>query len=120
MPNPDQNQRIAKIIFGDVYPHYLTKVKKKGRTVDELNEVIKWLTGLDSQQIESAKTDKLTFEDLFNFSKINPKANLISGSICGIKVQEIENPITKFARQLDKLVDDLAKGKKVEKILFEV
>ena len=111
------NERIAKMIFATVYPLYLTKVEKKGRTKTELNEVITWLTGFDDNKILELIADKVTFETMFNKAKINSNANLITGLICGYRIEEIENPLTKHVRYLDKLVDELAKGKKMEKIL---
>lgn len=111
------DERIAKMIFGSVYPHYVTKVEKKGRTVAELHEVIEWLTGYDEKKLKKLITDKVTFEDFFKGAKLNPKAKLITGLICGYRVEDIENKLTQKARYLDKLVDELAKGKKMEKIL---
>lgn len=113
----EHNERIAKIIFATVYPLYLTKIEKKGRTKTELNEVITWLTGFDDNKILELIADKVTFETMFNKAKINSNANLITGLICGYRIEEIENPLTKHVRYLDKLVDELAKGKKMEKIL---
>ena len=105
------------MIFATVYPLYLTKVEKKGRTKTELNEVITWLTGFDDNKILELIADKVTIETMFNKAKINFNANLITGLICGYRIEEIENPLTKHVRYLDKLVDELAKGKKMEKIL---
>lgn len=112
-----QNERIQKMIFASIYPLYLTKVEKKGRTQNELNQVITWLTGFDEKQINSLIKEKVTFESFFNKANLNPNANLITGLICGYRVEEIENPLTRQVRYLDKLVDELAKGKKMEKIL---
>ncbi len=109
--------RIAKMIFASVYPHYVTKVEKKGRTKEELHEVIRWLTGYNEKQIQQLIQEKATFEVFFQKAKINPNAHLITGVICGYRVEEIENPLTQQARYLDKLVDELAKGRKMEKIL---
>ncbi|MBX3293481.1 MAG: DUF2200 domain-containing protein [Acidobacteria bacterium] len=111
------DERIAKMTFGSVYPHYVTKVEKKGRTQEELYEVIKWLTGYDEKKLKSLIDDKTTFEQFFAGAKLNPNANLITGSICGYRVEEITNPLTQKVRYLDKLVDELAKGRKMEKIL---
>ncbi len=111
------NERIAKMIFAKVYPLYVTKIEKKGRTKTELNEIITWLTGFDDNKILELIADKVTFETMFNKAKINSNANLITGLICGYRIEEIENPLTKHVRYLDKLVDELAKGKKMEKIL---
>lgn len=113
----EHNERIAKMIFATVYPLYLTKIEKKGRTKKELNEVITWLTGFDDNKILELIADKVTFETMFNKAKINSNANLITGLICGYRIEEIENPLTKHVRYLDKLVDELAKGKKMKKIL---
>jgi hypothetical protein len=113
----EHNERIAKMIFATVYPLYLTKIEKKGRTKKELNEVITWLTGFDDDKILELIADKVTFETMFNKAKINSNANLITGLICRYRIEEIENTLTKHVRYLDKLVDELAKGKKMEKIL---
>ena len=114
---PEHNERMAKMTFASVYPHYITKIEKKGRTIDELHEVIEWLTGFNSQKIQELLKENTTFEDFFHAAQINPNAELITGVICGYRIEEIENPITKQVRYLDKLVDELAKGKKMEKIL---
>ncbi len=111
------NERIAKMIFGSVYPHYVTKVESKGRTKKELHEVIEWLTGFDSKKLQELIKEKVTFEEFFKRAKLNPNAHLITGTICGYRVEEIENPLTQKARYLDKLIDELAKGRKMEKIL---
>lgn len=100
-----------------VYPHYVTKVEKKGRTTDELHEVIEWLTGFDEAELKKHLADETTFQDFFAAAKLNPNASLITGSVCGVKVQEIEDPLMKKLRYLDKLVDELAKGRPMEKIL---
>lgn len=111
------DERIAKMTFGSVYPHYVTKVEKKGRTKAELHEVIEWLTRYDEKKLQKLIDDKATFEQFFSGAKLNPNANLITGTICGYRVEEITDPLTQKARYLDKLVDDLAKGRKMEKIL---
>jgi hypothetical protein len=111
------DERIAKMIFGSVYPLYLTKVEKKGRTKAELDEVISWLTGFTKHQLQELIAQKVTFESFFSQASLNPNASLITGLICGYRVEEIENPLTQKVRYLDKLVDELAKGKKIEKIL---
>lgn len=116
---PEHDERIAKMTFASVYPHYVAKVEKKGRTVAELHEVIRWLTGYTEAQIRKHIDAKSTFEAFFAKAKLNPNAKLITGVICGYRVEEIENPLTRKARYLDKLVDELAKGKKMEKILRE-
>ncbi len=103
--------------FASVYPHYLEKVEKKGRTQAELHQVIEWLTGYSEKKLKEQIEQKVTFEQFFNQAKLNPNAHLITGSICGYRVEEIENKLTQQARYLDKLVDELAKGRKMEKIL---
>lgn len=114
---PEHDQRIAKMTFASVYPHYITKVEKKGRTKEELHQVIEWLTGFDENNLQELINGKATFETFFQEAKLNPNAHLITGTICGYRIEEIENPLTKQARYLDKLVDELAKGRKMEKIL---
>lgn len=111
------NERVAKLVFASVYPHYVTKVKSKGRSIEELHEVIEWLTGFDEKKLQKLIDEKVTFETFFERAKLNAKANLITGTICGYKIEEIQNPLTKKARYLDKLIDELAKGKSMEKIL---
>lgn len=114
---PEHDARIAQMTFSSVYPHYVAKVEKKGRTKDELHEVISWLTGFDEKQIRKQIDDEVTFEEFFERATLNPNSHLITGVICGYRVEDIENPLTQKARYLDKLVDELAKGKKMEKIL---
>ncbi|MCA9166579.1 MAG: DUF2200 domain-containing protein [Planctomycetales bacterium] len=111
------DEKIAKMTFSSVYPHYVTKVEKKGRTKEELHQVIKWLTGFNDKALDKIIQDKLTFEQFFKKAKLNPNARLITGTICGYRVEEIENPLTQQVRYLDKLVDELAKGRKMDKIL---
>ncbi len=111
------DERIAKMTFASVYPHYITKVESKGRTIDELQQVIEWLTGFDKKELEKLIDEKVTFETFFKRAKLNPNAQQITGVICGYRVEEIENPLTQKARYLDKLIDELAKGKKMENIL---
>jgi len=111
------DERIAKMTFASVYPHYVTKVEKKGRTKAELHQVIKWLTGYNDEQLHDHIDKKSTFETFFENASLNPNANLITGVICGYRVEEIENPLTQKVRYLDKLVDELAKGRKMDKIL---
>lgn len=111
------NQRMANMTFSSVYPLYITKIEKKGRTVEELQEVITWLTGFDNQKIQELIDEKVTFETFFERATLNPNAHLITGMICGYRIEEIENEITRKVRYLDKLVDELAKGRKMEKIL---
>lgn len=114
---PEHNERIAKMTFASVYPHYVTKFEKKGRTKEVLHQVIEWLTGYDDKKIQELIAKKATFEEFFKSAKLNPNAKLIKGVICGYKIEEIDNPLTRQVRYLDKLVDELAKGKKMEKIL---
>ncbi len=115
--NSAHDDKIAKLTFASVYPHYVVKLERKGRTKDELHQVITWLTGFDEQAITKLIESKVTFEQFFKKAKLNPNAKLITGVICGYRVEEIENPLTQQARYLDKLVDELAKGRKMEKIL---
>lgn len=112
-----QHERIAKMTFASVYPLYLAKVEKKGRTKEELHQVIAWLTGFDNKKLQELIKEKVTFEVFFRRASLNPKARLITGVICGYRVEEIEDPLTQQVRYLDKLVDELAKGRKMEKIL---
>jgi hypothetical protein len=111
------NERIAKMSFASVYPHYVTKVEGKGRTIQELHQVIEWLTGFDDKKLQDLIEEKVTFETFFQRASLNPNAHLIKGVICGYRIEEIENPLTKQVRYLDKLIDELANGKKMEKIL---
>jgi hypothetical protein len=113
----NHDERIAKMTFASVYPHYLAKAEKKGRSREELHQVIEWLTGYDEPMLQKHIEDKATFEQFFQHAQINPNAHLITGVICGYRVEEIENPLTQQVRYLDKLVDELAKGRKMEKIL---
>jgi len=117
IPTNEHNERIAKMTFASVYPHYVTKVEKKNRTKVELHQVISWLTGFNDQQLQELIDSKATFETFFNKATLHPKANLITGMICGYRIEEIENTLTRQVRYLDKLVDELAKGRKMEKIL---
>lgn len=113
----DHNNRMAKMTFASVYPHYVTKVEKKGRTKEELHEVISWLTGFDEKKLQALISEKATFETFFEKANLNPNAKLITGMICGYRIEDIDNPLTQKVRYLDKLVDELAKGRKMEKIL---
>lgn len=112
-----QDERIAKMTFASVYPHYVTKIEKKDRTIEELHQVIEWLTGYDEKKLQKLIDEKVTFETFFKHASLNPNAKLIKGVICGYRVEEIENPLTQQTRYLDKLIDELAKGRKMEKIL---
>ena len=116
-PQPSHEEIFAKMTFASVYPHYLTKVEKKGRTEEDLQKVIKWLTGFTKAQVKRHITKESTFKDFFDAAELNPNASLITGLICGYRVEEIENPLTQKARYLDKLIDELARGKKMESIL---
>lgn len=111
------DERIAKMTFASVYPHYVTKVEKKGRTKEELHQVIEWLTGFNESKLSELIEEKASFESFFQHATLNPNAHLITGVICGYRVEEIENSLTQQVRYLDKLVDELAKGRKMEKIL---
>lgn len=113
----EHNERMAKMTFATVYPHYVAKVEKKGRTKEELHQVIEWLTGFDEKKMQELIKENATFETFFNKAKLNPAADQIKGVICGYRIEEIENTLTRQVRYLDKLVDELAKGKKMEKIL---
>lgn len=113
----NHDERISKMTFASVYPHYLAKVEKKGRTKKELHQVIEWLTGYDEKKLQELIKEKVTFEKFFHHASINSNARLITGVICGYRVEEITNPLTQQVRYLDKLVDELAKGRKMEKIL---
>jgi hypothetical protein len=112
---PEHNERIAKMTFATVYPLYLAKVERKGRSKAELHQVIQWLTGFDDIKLYQLIDEKVTFATFFERAQLNPKAQLIRGTICGYKIEAIENPLTKKVRYLDKLVDELAKGKKWKK-----
>jgi hypothetical protein len=111
------NARIAKLTFAEVYPHYVTKIERKGRTKEELHQVIEWLTGFDVKKLLELIEEKVTFETFFERASLHPKADLITGLICGYRIEEIVNPLTKKVRYLDKIIDELAKGRKIEKIL---
>ena len=113
----EKNEKIAKMTFSSVYPHYVTKVEKKGRTKEELHQVIEWLTGFDEAKIQEFIESKDTFETFFQKADLNPNAHLIKGVICGYRIEEIDNALTRKVRYLDKLVEELARGRKMEKIL---
>lgn len=114
---PEHDEHIAKLTYASVYPHYVNKVESKGRTTEELHKVITWLTGFNDRQLQQMMDEKVSFETLFKQATINPNAHLITGVICGYRIEEIETPLTQQVRYLDKLVDELAKGRKMEKIL---
>ncbi len=116
-PTPEHDERIAKLTFASVYPHYITKVEKKGRTKEELHQVITWLTGFNDKKLQELIDNKVTFETFFQQASLHPNVYLITGVICEYRIEEIENPLTQQVRYLDKLVDELAKGRKMEKIL---
>ena len=111
------SQRIAKMTFASVYPMYLAKVEKKGRTKEELHQVIEWLTSFDNKKLQNLIKENVAFEIFFQRASLNPNARLITGVICGYRVEEIDNTLAQQVRYLDKLVDELAKGRKMEKIL---
>ena len=112
----NQDEQIAKMKFASVYPHYVTKVEKKGRTKKELQQVIEWLTGYNEKKQQELIEEEVSFDIFFKNATLNPNSNLIKGVICGYRVEEIENPLTQQVRYLDKLVDELAKGRNIEKI----
>ncbi|MEM7754827.1 MAG: DUF2200 domain-containing protein [Planctomycetota bacterium] len=114
---PEHDARIAEMTFASVWPHYVTKVEKKGRSEAELREVVRWLTGFTDKQLQKHIDGSATFEAFFAAATLHPNAHLIKGVICGYRIEEIETPLTRRVRYLDKLVDELAKGKAMEKIL---
>ena len=116
-PPPGTEERIAKMTFASVYPHYVAKVEKKGRTKEELHKVIKWLTGYSDKKLKAIVDENVNFETFFKKCKLNKNAHLIKGVICGYRIEELESPLIRQVRYLDKLVDELAKGRKMEKIL---
>lgn len=111
------DERIAKMTFSSVYPHYITKIEKKDRTIEELHQVIEWLTGYDQKKLHELIEAKVNFEFFFQNASINPNAHLIKGVICGYRIEDIQNTLTQQVRYLDKLVDELARGRKMDKIL---
>ncbi len=114
---PEHDERVAKIVFASVYPHYVSRLEKNGRTKEELHQVIEWLTGFDNKKLQELIDKKVTIETFFSEADLNPNAVLITGAICGYRIEEIDTPLTKQARYMDKLVDELAKGRKMDKIL---
>lgn len=112
------NSRVYKMIFAGVYPHYVTKVERKGKTKEELDTIIRWLTGYSQEQLQASIADKINFEEFFDRAPLlNPNVSKITGVICGYRIEDIEDPLMKKVRYLDKLVDELAKGRAMEKIL---
>jgi hypothetical protein len=114
---PEHDKRVAEMKFFSVYPHYVTKVEKKGRTIEELHTVIEWLTGFNEEKLQELIDEKVTFKTFFERATLNPNAELIKGVICGYRIEDIETPLTKQTRYLDKLIEELARGRKMEKIL---
>ena len=119
---PEKNEKVAQMVFSSIYPHYLKRIEKNGRTKQELDQVIKWLTGFDGQKLQSLIEEKVTFETFFQQAKIHPNAHLIKGVVCGYRIEEIEDKfdVYKQCRRMEKLIDELAKGRKMEKILRKV
>ncbi len=117
----EKNEKVANIIFASIYPHYLNRIVKNGRTKEELNQVITWFTGHDNESIQALIDEKVTFRSFFQKAKINPNAHLIKGVVCGYRIEEIadEFELYKQCRQMEKLIEELAKGRKMEKILRE-
>lgn len=111
------DERIANMTFASVYPHYVNKIEKKGRTKAELHKVIEWLTGYDEEKLNQLIEEKVTFKTFFEKADLNPNAQLIKGVICGYRIEDITNTLTRQCRYLDKIIDELAKGRKMEKIL---
>lgn len=109
--------KIFKVPFAEVYPHYITKVERKGRTIGELNDAIQWLTGFSHEQIARHVVNKITFEEFFDQAQLNPAVDQIKGVICGVRIEEIEDPLMQKIRYMDKLVDEIAKGRPMEKVL---
>ncbi|THH35476.1 DUF2200 domain-containing protein [Neolewinella litorea] len=114
---PEHHARIARMTFASVYPHYVTKVEKKGRSRAELHTVIEWLTGYNEKDLQQIIAERQTFETFFKRATLHPNAHLITGTICGYRIEELDNTLTRQVRYLDKLVDELARGRKLEKIL---
>ena len=112
-----QDEKIARMTFASVYPHYVAKIEKKGHRKTELHEIIRWLTGYNEETLQTLIRQKVTFEEFFQKAKLAEDSKLITGVICGYRVEEIRNPLTRKVRYLDKIVDELAKGKSIEKII---
>lgn len=115
--NEKNYERVCKMSFASVYPHYITKAEKKGRTKEEVDEIIHWLTGYDTKKLQDILDNKTDFQTFFTEAQLNPNASKITGVICGYRVEEIEDELMRNIRYLDKLIDELAKGKAMEKIL---
>jgi len=115
----EKNEKVAKMIFGSIYPHYLKRIEKNGRTKEELDQVISWFTGYDQAALQSLMDDKASFGDLFEKASIHPNAHMIKGVVCGYRIEEIQDEfnVYKQCRRMEKLIDELAKGRKMEKIL---
>lgn len=114
---PEHDARVANFTFASIYPHYVSKVEKKGRTKEELHQVIEWLTGFNETDLKELIDEKVTFKTFFERATLNPNAELIKGVICGYRIEEIQTKLTKEVRYLDKVVEELARGKKIEKIM---
>lgn len=116
---PEKNEQVANMIFGSIYPLYLNRLEKNGRTKEELNQVLEWLTGYDEVKIQSLIDEKVTFRTFFENANMHPNAYMIKGVVCGYRIEEIEDEfvVYKKCRQMEKLIDELAKGRKMEKIL---
>lgn len=115
----EKNEKVANMIFGSIYPHYLTRLEKNGRTKEELDQVITWFTGLDHAALQAVIDEKATYRTLFQRAKIHPNAHMIKGVVCGYRIEEIEDEfdLYKQCRRMEKLIDELARGRKMEKIL---
>lgn len=118
---PEKNEQVANMVFGSIYPHYLSRLEKNGRTKEELDQVLRWFTGLDQDALQAIIDDKATYQTLFQKATIHPNAHMIKGVVCGYRIEEIadEFEVYKTCRQMEKLIDELAKGRKMEKILRE-
>lgn len=114
-----KNEQVAKMIFASIYPHYLNRIVKNGRTKEELNQVIEWLTGFDKDTLQALIDEKVTYKTFFQKAKIHPNAHMIKGVVCGYRIEDIEDEflLYKQCRQMEKLIDELAKGRKMDKIL---
>ncbi|WP_295834258.1 DUF2200 domain-containing protein [uncultured Winogradskyella sp.] len=115
----EKNEKVGNMIFASIYPHYWNRLKKHGRTKEEFHQVLEWLTGFDEDMLQTLIADKVTFKTFFEKAKINPNAQLIKGVVCGYRIEEIEDKfeVYKQCRRMEKLIDELAKGRKMEKIL---